>query len=319
LRPMAAHMADGMHWGVPYHAALDFAKEAHNEASLVVHRTAARAVAVAMAAACGLAEPKRTAASEEYFPAWAELLDACREYCRLSGWRFMPLDFDLRRPVPSPEALAARVRALPMVLRYAERCRSAGQEGPLLSEFRQSQRLLARDAAYQMMKKTCVALGVSRDPREASVRAQALVEEWDCAYEDATVPLPIIASRLQNHEARQNAGQDAEAPMLLHATFIVDFAEAQGELKELRDSQTARWKCVPFARSPCEPAGGVRRRCSRNWTSFGCGWRSGVGTTKPRVLLLPRSLPSRRPRVRGCSHSRQPWRRRRQRRRRRRR
>lgn len=292
-------------------AALDLAKEAQNEVSLLVHRTAARAVAVAMAAACGLAEPQRTAASEEYFPAWAELLDACREYCRLSGWRFLPLDFDLRRPVSSPEALAARVRALPTIIRYAERCRSAGQEGPLLSEFRQSQRLLARDAAYQMMKKTCVALGVSRDPREASVRAQALVEEWDCAYEDATVPLPIIASRLQNHEARQNAGQDAEAPMLLHATFIVDFAEAQGELKELRDSQTARWKCVPFARSPCEPAGGVRRRYSRNWTSFGCGWRSGVGTTKPRVLLLPRSLPSRRPRVRGCSHSRQQRRRRR--------
>ena len=112
-----------------------------------------------------MSQPQRTAASEEYFPAWAELLDACK-YCRLSGWRFLPLDFDLRRPVSSPEALAARVRALPTIIRYAERCRSAGQEGPLLSE---------RDAAYQMMKKTCVGLGVSREElhliRKAAITA----------------------------------------------------------------------------------------------------------------------------------------------------
>ena len=79
---MAAHMADGMHWGVPYHAALDLAKEAHNEASLVVHRTAARAVAVAMAAACGLAEPQRTAASSARQPV-VPCLVLCERFAKL--------------------------------------------------------------------------------------------------------------------------------------------------------------------------------------------------------------------------------------------
>lgn len=85
-----------------------------------------------------------------YFPAWAALLCACESYCKYSGWRYVPADFDMTN-LPNTtdrEMHAARVRAMPCVHAYAEWLNGAGAGDPvatdaLAGEFRQCQRLVA--------------------------------------------------------------------------------------------------------------------------------------------------------------------------------
>jgi len=204
----------------------------------VVDRSVSRAIARACMALCTPKhkQAKLLAHSSSFFMSWAELIAACRDYCQQSGWRFLTPDFDFNScgKTCTAEALAVRMDCLPCVLDYARRLRSGGDVyRGLIAEFRHCHRLLAEDAAFQIMHKTCGALGLEMDIDEQ-------VDPSDCAYHDMSQPLPLIAARLANFEAALQMGEIARQhrERLLHATFIVDFGVAFGQPAELHDATT---------------------------------------------------------------------------------
>jgi len=203
---------------------------------LLVARSVERAIARSIANATRGYAPELSV-QEASFPAWGPLLHACGPYARLSGMRFLSFDFDLWRWPETPssftEALAARAAALPAILEFSQLLREATEHSALMVEFRHCQRLLAGDAAYQMMLKSCLALGFPREDTNVQV------EPGDTAFQDVSEPLPVIAARLLNHAAAMELIEAADASsrrQLLQAAFIVDFGEAHGgQEKVLRD------------------------------------------------------------------------------------
>ena len=155
---------------------------------------------------------------------WAALIEACSEYAALSGWRFVGHDF-LNLDSPASSAVrAAKTRALPTALEYADRVRScaaaaivaaaAGEPPPeLVSEFQACQRLVASEAVYNSMVATLAAVGLSprrgqdeeakegdgaASPAAASdagakggAGAAAVPDEEAMAYHDMTQPIEV--------------------------------------------------------------------------------------------------------------------------------
>lgn len=147
--------------------------------------------------------------------------------------------------------LAAKIRALPQVRDFAARLRAG--EPALQEELDRAFRLVMTESVRNSMIGMCQALGVFPPmPPPAGVDAD------DCAYEDASAPLPDIAQRLYNEQARRlgegdvggGSASDTGGPAAsvgqrlqrraMTAAFLVDFAEGLGvALPTMSETQEA--------------------------------------------------------------------------------
>jgi hypothetical protein len=231
---------------------------------------------------------------EVSFRHFAPLLRASQDYAEHSGYRFRSSSFDglslgdgleaddasefVELPNAGSEApssgssgsgrlaviseeraqdaglrLAAKIRALPQVGDFAARLQAG--EPALQEELDRAFRLVMTESVRNSMIGTCQALGVFPPmPPPAGIVMD------DCAYEDASAPLPDIAQRLYNDQARRlgegdvwgsSASSDPDGPgdasvgqrlqrRAMTAAFLVDFAEGVGvALPTMSDTQEA--------------------------------------------------------------------------------
>ena len=184
--------------------------------------------------------------SDSAYVEWRELLTACENYARLTGWRFVGDDFmRLDQRHENDDLRAAREAAMPTALEYADRVRACadaaatGAEPPrLLADFQAAQRLVASEAVYNSMVATIAAVGLGS---ETSSEASSSSDDDDSpdrfAYHDMTQPVEIIAKRLQAYHANVEASPalaHERRSRLLHASFIVEFGLEHG-LPDFRD------------------------------------------------------------------------------------
>jgi hypothetical protein len=187
---------------------------------------------------------------EESFRHFAPLLRASQEYSRHSGFRFRSASFHsvsdnhcfeevAKTDAASSQAknplLAAKLRAAPAVRSFAERLRAG--EPALVEELERAFRLVMAESVRNSMIGTCKELGVfPPSPPPSNVTGD------DCAFEDASEPLPVIAQRLFNDQVRRDGVGDetgtisSESGALgcrllrraMTAAYLVDFASETG-------------------------------------------------------------------------------------------
>jgi len=181
------------------------------------------------------------------FPNFAPLLEAARDYARLSGCRFLGHDFraelqgsssEDEMPVSrtfsedignSPMARwKARANAAPMVKDFASRLQH-NNEPDLEAEINLAFHLIMLESARNVMVGKCRELDIF--PPEPS---PADVDEADCKYEDMSASLLEVAQRLYNDEvqrrdpALQKVGKALVRRKAMLASFLVDFATEAG-------------------------------------------------------------------------------------------
>jgi len=185
---------------------------------------------------------------QETFRNFWPLLDESRDYARMSGCRFRSRSFDgvagerhTQEVAPESESIterthsddrenrlvAARARAAPAVYRFAERLR-AGEIG-LLEEVDKAFRIVMAESVRSAMIATCQTLELwPPSPTPAGITGD------DCAFEDVSAPLPVIAQRLYNDEQRRShltphkSDMDPMKRRGMMASYIVEFALAAG-------------------------------------------------------------------------------------------
>lgn len=161
----------------------------------------------------------------ESFPVFVPLLEACQDYARLSGCRFPrgALQTFEELSGSEKEMLSARRKAAPLVIEFKARLKQQEQE--LLETVQRAYRLLMNESVRNAIVAMCRELDLwPPKPPPAGILAD------DCAYEDTSAPLPEIAQRAYNDEARRGR-EDVLQPLLKRATtasFIVDFATEVG-------------------------------------------------------------------------------------------
>jgi len=108
---------------------------------------------------------------------------------------------------------------------FGERLRS-GQDG-LAEEVDRAYRIVMAESVRNAMLSMFQALGMF--PPQPPPRG---IQEDDCQYEDMSAPLPVIAQRLYNDQARRvidtTGGPSRLERRAMTAAFLVDFAEGVG-------------------------------------------------------------------------------------------
>lgn len=185
---------------------------------------------------------------QEVFKTFWPLLDESRDYARLSGCRFRSRSFDgVGGDQPAADILEttavaarrassddtddrwadAKARAAPTVYQFARRLRAG--EAPLVEELDKAFRIMMAESVRSAMIATCRLLDLWPPPP-----AQAVVSDDDCAFEDISAPLLVIAQRLWNDDRRRlrltpcEGDPDPMRRRAMMATYIVEFANAAG-------------------------------------------------------------------------------------------
>jgi hypothetical protein len=207
---------------------------------------------------------------QEMFHHFGPLLHACEPYAQRSGFRFLSRSFSdvdgLRTRIASSPAeaddaraaeaatLAAVVQAEPAVRVFSERV--LAQEPELVEELDRAFRVVMLESVRNAMISTCRALEVFAPPGPAPNS----VDPTDCAFEDTSVSLEVIAQRLYNDEMRRRAGipggMNAVAPPA-HGGAAEDESEGAAASirlgsRLLRRARTASF-LVDFAREAGAP------------------------------------------------------------------
>merc|ERR1719267_109846 len=121
--------------------------------------------------------------------------------------------------------MAAKITAAPAVKSFGERL-AAGEVG-LVEELEKAYRIVVAESARAMMIATVKGLGLfpPASPPEG-------VTADDCAYEDASASLPMIAQRLHNDHLRRQRDEGGSASRQqrrsMTAAALVDFAHHAG-------------------------------------------------------------------------------------------
>jgi len=170
----------------------------------------------------------------EVFRNFWPLLEACRDYARMSGCRFRSNSFDgLREPShlaedeasrESEEAvrLTAKLHAVPAVREFAQRLQSGEQA--LVEELEKAFRMQLAEGTRNSMISTCQALEMWPPATPPGIPPD------DRGFEDVSAALPVIAQRLYNDEmhreetATRTRRMDPVRRRALMAAFLVDFA-----------------------------------------------------------------------------------------------
>lgn len=134
---------------------------------------------------------------------------------------------------PGPR-LAAKLQATPAVREFTSRLRA--REAGLVEEVDRAFRIVMVESVRNAMQGMFQTLDMFPPMPPPSG-----VEDDDCAYEDVTAPLPVVAQRLYNDQARRISdpcGQLHRRAMT--AAFIVDFAEGVGfPLPQIPETQSS--------------------------------------------------------------------------------
>jgi len=177
---------------------------------------------------------------EEFFPQFAPLLVASRDYARHTGFRFRSNSFDgidlsvmetgrldalpiisEARARDSGLRLAGKIQAAPAVRVFATRL----VEGDLAlaDELDRAFQIVISESNRNAMISTCKEVGVfPPSPPPA-------VNDADCSYEDCSASFTVIAQRLYNDEVRRLCDCNGQLKLRARtAAFIVDFAEQVG-------------------------------------------------------------------------------------------
>mmetsp|Transcript_18622 Transcript_18622/g.37949 ORF Transcript_18622/g.37949 Transcript_18622/m.37949 type:complete len:297 (-) Transcript_18622:237-1127(-) len=181
----------------------------------------------------------------EAFRRFAPLLEAAQGYAHHSGCRFRSSSFsgiptetaegrsesdavpvvDASRARDYGPRLAAKIHAAPAVRDFGERLR-AGEEG-LVEEIERAYRIVMSESVRNAMMGMFQALGMF----PPAPPPQSIPDD-DCAYEDMSAALPVIAQRLYNDQARRlldtTGGPSRLDTRAKTAAFLVDFAEGVG-------------------------------------------------------------------------------------------
>eukprot|EP00440_Ansanella_granifera_P019458 gb/GFBE01021137.1/.p1 GENE.gb/GFBE01021137.1/~~gb/GFBE01021137.1/.p1 ORF type:complete len:274 (+),score=53.66 gb/GFBE01021137.1/:1-822(+) len=160
----------------------------------------------------------------EAFAPFREFLEACQDYAELSGCRFLMRDFrDEAMGRQSSAMQAAAQKAADVVKTFSQRLLS--EEEALRDCVERAHRFVMTESVRAGIVATCREVGLwPPAPRPTDVA------EDDCAYQDTTSPLPVIAQRAYNDEACRQRDQLLQ-PLVRRATtasFIVDFATEVG-------------------------------------------------------------------------------------------
>lgn len=169
---------------------------------------------------------------EAAFQNFAPLLADCQSYAANSGYRFQISSFrGVSHSGPSLAAgdsnprLKAKIKAAPAVDEFTARLRA--EEPGLIREVEFAHTIVMTESVRNVMMTMCQALDMlPPTPRPTSI------DDNDCAYEDVTAPLPLIAQRLHNYQSQRmrdsTSGHDELQRRALTAAFIVDFASEAG-------------------------------------------------------------------------------------------
>lgn len=225
--------------------------ELEEAASPAIGGTSVASAAVAVESSEGRNEG--SALDEEAFPCFAELLCASQAYASHSGCRFRSSDFsdlpaedsaevaELQQTSRSKKAaetgesgevavdhrLAARLRAAPMVARFAERLRAGERE--LVEEMAHAYDVVMNESVRNAMVAAFRELGLW-----PPLPAPAGIGESDCDLEDLTAPIPVIAQRAYNDEAMRRreaalgCGTVISRRRATTASYLVDFVYETG-------------------------------------------------------------------------------------------
>lgn len=164
----------------------------------------------------------------ETFQPFSELLEACQEYAELSGCRFQKRDFRKQESEfpsgakPSPMQDATR-KAAPKVEEFTRRV--LAKEEALRECVERAHRFVMTESVRAGIVATCREVGLwPPQPKPLEVL------DDDCAFQDTTAPLVVIAQRAFNDEMRRS--QDALLQPLSRrattASFLVDFVTEAG-------------------------------------------------------------------------------------------
>ena len=257
-----------------------------------------------------------------YFEHWHDLLDACTDYARASGWRYTPVDFMRELDVGGAEraGVACRAASTTVVLDWAERVAAVAREQTegaaecdlgewaqrLLEEFRLCERLVAQEAVFNSMLSTCRALGLCKPNAAISTAAAgsmvgSLAGVDGCAWQDMSVSLEHVARRLDNFVLmleREPRIKAQRSDRLLQANFVVEFGLAHG-LRENGDKVSQAPHFCHMSRPRCchmsEMNASLGRRLRPCCETFSSGSRSGGVSIRARRSSSRRSssMPSR--------------------------
>jgi len=181
------------------------------------------------------------------FPAFRPLLEACKEYAALSGGRFLSGDFCCEDAGDGPGSRSEELHAASLsckdcsfafevALKDAQTLRE--DQSDLLQEVRGAYRLAMSEAIRSGMKATLMQLELW--PPTSHLFGDTTVDENDCAYEDMSEPLPVIAQRCFNDDQRRTRDPRFSEVhrRMVTASFLVDFAVAAGmELNTMPETQ----------------------------------------------------------------------------------
>jgi hypothetical protein len=235
---------------------------------------------------------------ETAFLHFAPLLVASQHYAKLSGCRFRSASFDgiphdsdpphtneptvvgAARYHDSGPRLAAKIKAAPAVNDFKVRLR-AGDPG-LTNELEHAHSIVMGESVRNAMISTFKALDIY-PPAEVATH----VEHSDCNYEDLSAPLPVIAQRLYNDQARRVRDSIGEQSRVSRqaktAAFLVDFA-SESDVKLPPMPQMQQDVLREFAqRTKAWGRGRQAIGCSRR---FGSGGQNG----RLRVLTSPSTI-----------------------------
>lgn len=162
---------------------------------------------------------------EDAFPAFRELLIACQDYAVLSGCRFQGYAFDgsdsAGKTNHVEEWKAAVLKAMPKVKEFRKRVQA-----------HETQLMECIDLAYRLISAEGVRSGIVATCQEMSLWPPIGVSlpDDDCAFQDTTAPLPMIAQRAYNDEMRREKERSLQVlyRKATTASFLVDFAAEAG-------------------------------------------------------------------------------------------
>jgi hypothetical protein len=237
-------------------------------------------------------DSQRTILEVEAFPAFRPLLEACKEYAAISGGRFLSSDFRSEdadgRPAPAETrhavSPACKDTALAFEVALQEAQAVNDTASGLLQEVREAYRLCMSESVRNGMKATLSQLHLW--PPAPELLGDVTVDENDCAYEDMSNSLPVIAQQCFNDEQRRMQGRHASeiSRRTVTASFLVDFAVAAG-MQLTTMPETQRIMLEEFTRHVEEWTRGQALATSRARAAFlnGLGFNPAADVARSKV------------------------------------
>jgi hypothetical protein len=220
-------------------------------------------------------EDQRFQLDVDAFPAFCALLEACKEYAAITGGRFSISDFRCKDSEKSQSnsdergavCLACRDTVLAFEVALTEAQAATATPSDMIQEVQEAYRLCMSESVRNGMKATFSQLRLW--PPSPELLGGAIIDENDCAYQDMSKPLPVIAQQCFNDERHRMRGPFSTEfhRRTLTASFLLDFAVASGmRLTSMPDTQ--RVMLEEFARLVEEWTKGQGAATSHARTAF---------------------------------------------------